>query len=60
VLADGSTNDALGTCKVKLQVQKHCGDVISNVTDLVSSFDVILGADWSQQHRVEAKFGVYP
>jgi hypothetical protein len=57
VLADGSTKDTLGTCKMKLQVQKHCSDVILNATDLVSGFDVILGNDWSQQHCVEAKFG---
>jgi hypothetical protein len=57
VLADGSTKDTLGTCKVKLQVQKHCSEVILNVTDLVSGFDAILGNDWSQQHCVEAKFG---
>jgi hypothetical protein len=57
VLADGSTKDTLGTCKVKLQVQKHCSEVILNVTDLVSGFNVILENDWSQQHCVEAKFG---
>jgi hypothetical protein len=57
VLADGNTKDTLGTCKVKLQVQKHCGDVVFHVTDLVNGFDVILGNDWSQQHCVEAKFG---
>jgi hypothetical protein len=58
MLADGSTKDILGTCKVKLQVQKHCSEVILNVTELVSGFDVILGNDWSQQHRVEANFEV--
>jgi hypothetical protein len=57
VLADGSTKDTLGTCKVKLRVQKHCNEVILNVTNLVSDFDAILGNGWSQQHCVEAKFG---
>jgi hypothetical protein len=55
VLPDGSSKGALGTCKVKSQVKKHCSECILNVTDLGSGFDVILGDDWSQ-HCVEARF----
>jgi hypothetical protein len=52
VQADGSSKDAMGTCKVKLQVQKRCSKDILNFTDLVSGFDVMLRRDWSQHHCV--------
>jgi hypothetical protein len=38
-----------------VKLQKHCSDVILNVTNLVSGFDCILGNDWSQQHCAVAK-----
>jgi hypothetical protein len=56
VLADGSEKETMGTCSLKLQIQKHHRELVLSVMDIENGFDVILGNDWSRAQPVEAKF----